>query len=684
MEKIAGQTNWTQRMDLLVATFILCIIAMMVIPLPPLLIDILIAGNIMLSIMVILTVMYISKAIDFSVFPSLLLMATIYRLALEVSTSRLILLGQGGDIGIVKAFGSFVVGGNYIVGIIIFAILTVVQLLVIVRGTTRVSEVAARFTLDSMPGKQMAIDADLNAGYITEEEAIKRRQEIRKEADFYGAMDGAAKFVQGDVIAAIVIIIINIIGGLIIGVIVRHEPLGDAVRAYTTYTIGCGLSAQIPAFLISTATGILVSRTSSEFSLGSDVIRQITSQRQALWITGGALFLLSFTPLPRIPLLTLACFCALLGYIMTRKEVKKKKEEELQKKKQELERVKKPEAVTSLLLVDPMELEIGYGLISFVDPEAGGDFLDRITMIRRQAALELGIVVPPIRIRDNIQIPKNEYIIKIRGTEVGKGSLKIEHFLIMGDRDMSKIEGEEGFEPTFGMPCKWIKGENKELAEEQGFTIVDPASVMATHLTEMIRRHSTTLLGRQEVKSLVDNVKEKYPSLVDELIPEPLSLGELQKVLHSLLSERVGIRDMVTILETLADWAGKTKEIGFLTEKTRQALSRQITHQHQTPDGRILVITIEPKLEERIAASIIKTEDGEKANISPQETNALLKSIQEAIGKEGAYQPVLLTSSRIRRCFRNIVAPYLPFISVLSYDEIEAGVKVTSIGMVSV
>ncbi len=678
------KSSWMQKTDFLVAIFILCVIGMMIIPLPPLLIDILIAGNIMLSIMVILTVIYISKTLEFSVFPSLLLMATVYRLALEVSTSRLILLGKGGEIGIVTTFGSFVVGGNYIVGIIIFAILTAIQLLVIVRGTTRVSEVAARFTLDSMPGKQMAIDADLNAGYITEGDAIKRRREIRQEADFYGSMDGAAKFVQGDVIAAIVIIIINIIGGLIIGVLVRHEPLSDALRDYTTYTIGCGLSAQIPAFLISVATGILVSRTSSEFSLGSDMIKQLTFQSPVLWITAAALFFLSLTPLPKAPLLIFACFCATLGYIMTREEKKKKIDEERQKKKEELEKVKKPEAVTSLLLVDPMELEVGYGLIPFIDPDAGGDFLDRITMIRRQSALEQGIVVPPIRIRDNIQLPKDTYAIKIRGVEIGRGSLKPEYFLAMGEGDLGKIPGDETKEPTFGMPCKWIKEENKELAEKEGFTVVDPASVMATHLTEIIRMHSTNLLGRQEVKSLVDNVKEKYPSLVEELIPEPLSLGELQKVLHSLLSERVSIRDMITILEALADWAGKTKEIGFLTEKVRQALSRQITSQYQTPDGQLLVITIDPKLEEKIGSSIVKTEEGERANISPSDVNNILKSLQEIMGKGGfAYQPVILTSTRIRRCFRNIITPYLPFISVLSYDEVEISVKVTSIGMVS-
>lgn len=686
MEGTISKTHWAQRTDVLVTIFILCVISMMVIPLPPLLIDILIAANIMLAIMVILTVFYIRKTIDFSVFPSLLLMTTVYRLALEVSTSRLILLGKGGEIGIIKTFGSFVVGGiggeNYVVGIIIFAILTIIQLLVIVRGTTRVSEVAARFTLDSMPGKQMAIDADLNAGYITEEEAIKRRQEIRQEADFYGSMDGAAKFVQGDVIAAIVIIIINIFGGLIIGVIVRHEPLADAARAYTTYTIGGGLSAQIPAFLISTATGILVSRSGSEISLSADMIGQLTSKSPILYVTGASLILLSFTPLPKLPLLIFACMCLSLGYIMTKKEEKKKSEEEMLKKKQELERVKKPEAVTSLLLTEPMELEVGYGLIPFIDPEQGGDFLDRITMIRRQTALDQGIVVPPIRIRDNIQLPKDVYVIKIRGTEIGRGSIKPEYFLVMGG-DLGKIPGEEGRDPTFNLPCKWIKGEDKELAEKEGFTVVDPASVMATHLTEGIKAYAKELLGRQEVKTLVDNVKEKYPTLVDELIPEPLSIGDLQKVLHQLLSERVSIRDMVTILETLADWIGKTKEIGFLVEKTRQRLSRQITAQYKSPAGELLVITIDPKLEERLQEKIKKTEEGERLLVSPGEINGILKSIQQIMGKAVAHQPIILTSPKIRRCFREIISPYLPFIPVLSYDEIDVNVKVSSIGMIS-
>ncbi|MEW6680933.1 MAG: flagellar biosynthesis protein FlhA, partial [bacterium] len=387
------------------------------------------------------------------------------------------------------------------------------------------------------------------------------------------------------------------------------------------------------------------------------------------------------TPLPKAPLLIFACFCDILGYIMTKQKKREEKEKELLEKKQELERVKKPEAVTSLLMVDPMELEVGYSLIPFIDPEQGGDFLDRITMIRRQSALEQGIVVPPIRIRDNIQLPKDTYVIKIRGTEVGRGSLKGEYFLAMGEGDITKIPGEEAKDPTFGLPCKWIKEENKELAEEEGFTVVDPASVMATHLTETIRKYATSLLGRQETKTLIDNIKEKYPSLVDELIPEPLSLGELQKVLHNLLSERVSIRDMVTILETLANWVNKTKEIGFLTEKVRQSLSRQITHQHQTADGRLLVITVNPALEEKIASVIQKTEEEERANLSPDEINNILKSLQGIMGKE-AQQCVILTSPRVRRVFRNIIMPYLPFTSVLSYDEIDVGVKVTSIGMI--
>ncbi|HAW50434.1 TPA: flagellar biosynthesis protein FlhA [bacterium] len=666
------QVSWMQKTDILVAVFILCVIAMMVVPLPPLLIDILIAGNIMLSMMIILTVIYVQKAIDFSVFPSLLLMATVYRLALEVSTSRMILLGRGGEIGIVTTFGSFVVGGNYIVGIIIFAILTIIQLIVIVRGTTRVSEVAARFTLDSMPGKQMAIDADLNAGYITEQEAIRRRFEIRKEADFYGSMDGAAKFVQGDVIAAIVIIIINIVGGLIIGVLIRHEPLEEAVRAYTTYTIGCGLSAQIPAFLISVATGILVSRSATDLTLGSDMIRQLTSKPTVLWVTAGGLFILSLTPLPKLPLIIFACLVGSLGYIMTQKEKKRAVEEEIIKRKEEIEKVKKPESVTTLLLVDPMELEIGYGLIPFVDPEQGGDFLDRITMIRRQAALEMGIVVPPIRIRDNIQLSKDTYVIKIRGVEVGGGILRPECFLAMGGEE--EVPGEATTDPTFGLPAIWVKEENKHLAEEAGYTVVDAPSVMATHLTEVIKNNATELLGRQETQTLVNNIKEKYPTLVDELIPEPLTIGELQKVLHNLLRERVSVRNMVTILETLADWVGKTKDIEFLTEKVRQALSRQITNQYQTPDGRLLVITIDPKLEERITSEAL----------SPAEINGILNSIRTIIGSQKpTHQPVILTSANTRKKIREVIMPYIPLIPILSYDEIAIGTRVTSIGTVS-
>jgi len=682
-EKKVTETSWTQKADVLVAIFVLCIIVMMVVPLPPLLIDILIGANIMLAMMTILTVMYIGKAIDFSVFPSLLLLSTVYRLALEVSSSRLILLGRGGEVGIINAFGSFVVGGNYVVGIIIFTILTVIQLLVIVRGTTRVSEVSARFTLDSMPGKQMAIDADLNAGYITEAEALKRRVEIRKEADFYGAMDGSAKFVQGDVIAAIVIIIINIIGGLVVGVIMRGEPLGDAIRAYTTYTIGCGLSAQIPAFLISVATGIIVSRAASDQSLGTDLTKQLTSQPPVLWITSGGLLLLAFTPLPKAPLLLLSGVSAMLGYIMSRTEKRKVVEEKEQAKKDELEKIKKPESVASLLMVDPMELEVGYGLIPFIDPEQGGDLLERITMLRRQSALEQGIIVPPIRIRDNVQIQPQTYIIKIRGVEVGRGVLKSEHYLAMKVKDDAPdIGGEETTEPTFGLPALWIGEEKKEYAAKEGYTVVDPPSVVATHLTEIIRRHSSELLGKQEVQTMVENIKEKYPTVVSELIPEHLTLGELQKVLQNLLKERVSIRNMVTILETLGDWAGKTKDATILTEKVRSALFRQITQQYQSPDGTLKVITIDPKLEEQIAISI----QGDRVVLEPALVGRIMKELQDMIGKAGrdGFLPVILATGRTRPYLVKLIQPVMPMMGVLSYDEIATEAKVVSVGMIRV
>ncbi|MFH1562579.1 MAG: flagellar biosynthesis protein FlhA [Nitrospirota bacterium] len=683
-QRVAPTLTWMQHADILVAIFILCIIVMLVIPLPPLFIDLSIALNLTLAMVIILSVTYLKKATEFSIFPSLLLITTVYRLAIEVSTSRIILNGMGQDIGIVRTFGTFVVGGNIVVGIVIFLILTVIQLLVIVRGTMRVSEVAARFTLDAMPGRQMAIDADLNAGYITEKEAADKRVEVRKEADFYGAMDGSARFVQGDVIASIVIAAINIIGGLSIGVLMRGESLGDAFRDYTTYTVGCALSAQIPAFLISVSTGLIVARAATQENLGTDFAKQLTSQPRVLWIATGALIFFMFTPLPKIPLLVVAGIIGTVAYLISKTVTVEEKKTLEEKKKKELEWLKKPESVASLLAMDPMELEIGYALIPLVDPEQGGDLLDRVTMIRRQTALELGIVTPPIRIRDNIQLKPNSYSIKIRGLEVGKGIIKLDKYLAMNPGAATeKIEGEPTMEPVYNSSAIWIKEDQREYAEQLKYTVVDPPTIISTHIQEIIRHHAPDLITRQDVQSLMDSLKQNYPTVVAELIPGQLTLGEVQKVLHNLLREGISIRDLLTITETLADWAPKTKDIGFLTEQARMSLSRQIMRRYLSKDGALSAITLHPNLENELANNIQQTPEGEQLVLDPAKLQKIIRAIQEEIKKSIMEEPVILCSPRIRRHIQNLMMRGLPQIGVLSYNEITSDIEVRSVGMVS-
>jgi flagellar biosynthesis protein FlhA len=671
--------------DILVAIGLLSIIIMMIIPVPPFMIDFFLAGNLTVAVVILLTVLYIEKTVDFSVFPALLLVTTVFRLALNVSTTRMILLGRGGEIAIIKAFGTFVVAGNYIVGIIIFLILIMIQFLVIVKGTTRVSEVAARFTLDAMPGKQMAIDADLNSGLITEQQAIERRNEIRREADFYGAMDGATKFVQGDVMAGLVITGVNIIGGLIIGVWMLGLSLPDAARTFTLLTVGDGLVSQIPSLLISVSTGLIVTRAASTDNLGVDLTRELTNYPKALLITSGALGFLALTPLPTLPLLAMSGFTGFLGYTLRKVKEAKKVEVVEKEKKEEIEKVKKPESVVSLLHVDPMELEIGYSLIPLVDPEQGGDLLDRVTMIRRQCALDLGIVVPPIRIRDNMQLKPNAYVIKIRGNEVARGEIKPDYYLAMNPGMVTEeLEGEETTEPAFGLPAIWITESQRERAEAAGYTVVDPPSIVATHLTEVIKRHAHEILSRQDTQVLIDNLKQNYPAIVEELIPNILTIGEVQKVLQNLLKERISIRDLVTILETLADYGVKTKNIEVLTKHVRIALSRQICNQYKSPDGTISVITLDPDLEEMLANSITEVEEEEKIIIEPQLLSKIIDRISQEMSKATTirYEFIILTSSRIRAPFKKLIANALPGVIVLAYNEITPDTKIQTLGMI--
>lgn len=687
MAEVRGTTSypWLKHSDILVAIALVMAVILMIIPVPTTLLDFLLAFNITFAILILLATFYIRRPLEFSVFPSLLLFTTLFRLGLNVSTTRWILL-QGYAGRIILAFGQFVVGGNYIVGAVIFLILFIIQFIVITRGAERVAEVAARFTLDAMPGKQMSIDADLNAGLIDEKEARRRREEIQREADFYGAMDGASKFVKGDAIAGVFITLVNIIGGLIIGVLQRGLPLSEALMTYTLLTVGDGLVAQIPALIISTATAVIVSRAAAEHDLGIELLRQITYHPRPLIIGASILGLFGAVPgLPTLPFLTLALLVGSMAYVMRRAAKMEKIKKIEEEKKKEEEEVRKPESVLSLLQVDPMEIEIGYSLIPLVDPKQGGDLLDRITMIRRQIAIELGLVVPPIRIRDNMQLKPNEYVIKIRGVEVGRGELIVDYYLAMNPGTAKeKIEGIETKEPAFGLPALWIPPEQRERAEWLGYTVVDPPAVLATHLTEIIKRHAAELLTRQEVQNLIDLVKGQHPALIEEL-NRALSLGDIQKVLQGLLREGVPIRDLVTIFETLADYGRLIKDIDLLIEYVRQALSRQISKMYQTSEGFIPVVTLGPELEEQIKSSIQRTEAGISLAMDPRKVRGIVEKIAVEVEKLASlgYHPVLLCHPSVRPYLRKILEGVLPQVAVISYNEVASGVEIRSMGMVS-
>ncbi len=680
--------KWYQQTDILIAIGVIAIILMLIIPLPSFLLDMLIAVDLMIAIIILLTVMYIRKATDFSIFPSLLLITTVYRLALNVSSTRLILLkGSAFNVHIIKAFGDFVVGGNYVVGFIIFLILVAVQFIVITKGATRVSEVAARFTLDAMPGKQMSIDADLNAGIITEEEAIKRRLALQREAEFYGAMDGASKFVQGDVKVGLVITLINIIGGLIVGTVMRGEQIGSALKTYTLLTVGDGLVAQIPALLISTATGIIVTRAVSDGSLGEDMAKQMTTEPKSIFIASGFLFIIAFLPgFPTLPLLFLSIATAVIGYqIITIKREEREKLEKEEKMKA-TEAKKEPASMKNLLQVDPLEVEIGYNLIPLVLPEQGGDLLERITMIRRQTAMELGLLVPPIRIRDNMKIPPDEYSVLVKGVPVAHGKIKVDKYMAMDHTGTAeKIKGEETTEPAFGLPALWINEADREKAELAGYTVVDPPTIIATHLTEVIKTYGYELLGRQEVQNILDNIKESNPALVDEVL-KVTTIGVIQKVLRNLLKERVSIRDMVTILEAIADYAGSIKNVDLLTEYVRASLKRQITKTYVDENNKLRVITIDPELENLMAESIEENEEGMISGLPPDVIDKIInraKDIVSKLPKDGS-NIIFLTSATIRSLLYDILERVIPNVVVLSYNEIESNVYLENLGTLSI
>lgn len=672
--------------DVLIACAIVMIVVMMIIPLPTVLLDLLLCLNITIGLIVVMVAVYNTEPLEFSVFPSLLLLTTLFRLALNVSSTRLILLeGYAGEV--ILSFGNFVVGGNAIIGFIMFVILIIIQFIVITRGSERVAEVAARFTLDAMPGKQMSIDADLNTGAITDQEAKERRMKIQKEADFYGAMDGASKFVKGDAIAAIIIIVINILGGFIIGVVQKNMDILQALQTYTLLTVGEGLINQIPALLISTATGIIVTRAASDSNLGADLTGQLMSNKRVYFIITGVLLFLALVPgLPGIPFMALAVGCFAIGYNLHKTTESEVEGQMAQQEEKEKEEIKKPENIISLLQVDPMELEIGYSLIPLVDAGQGGDLLDRIVMIRRQCALEMGLVVPTIRIRDNIQIKPNAYIVKLKGIEIARGELLLDHYLAMNSGTVfEEVSGIETVEPAFGLPALWITEEQREQAELNGYTVVDAVSVLATHLTEVIKSYASEILGRQETQNLIDSVKQNNASLVDELIPNLMSVGDAQKVLANLLRERVSIRDMVTIMEVLADYAKLTKDTEILTEYVRHSLARQITKQN-IQNNILPCVTLDPALENAISSAVQRTEHGSYVSLDPAQMQRLLQALNAELPKltNLGYQPIVLTSPAVRLYFRKLIERSVPSLIVLSHAEIESSAEIQVLGVVKV
>ncbi|MBL0388928.1 flagellar biosynthesis protein FlhA [Tumebacillus sp. ITR2] len=672
--------------DLGVIGAVIGIVVMMVIPMPTFLLDFLLIINLSIALTILLVAMNTKEPLDFAIFPSLLLLTTLFRLALNVSSTRSILSsGEAGDV--IHTFGTFVIGGNAVVGFIVFLILVIIQFIVITKGSERVAEVAARFTLDAMPGKQISIDADLNAGLLNEKEAREKRTKIAREADFYGAMDGASKFVKGDAIAGMIIVAINIIAGFVIGVAMRGESATQAMQNYTILSVGDGLVSQIPALLISTATGLVVTRAASDNNLSDDISKQLLAYPKMLFIVGGVIAMMGvFTPIGVLKTWPVAGLIAYGGFQMQRSMKLETIRELEQVEENKNEEVRSPESVISLIQVDPIEFEFGYALIPLADVNQGGDLLDRVIMIRRQFAMEMGLVVPVIRIRDNIQLRPNEYVIKIKGNEVARGELLLDHYLAMSPGfDDENIVGIPTKEPAFGLPALWVADNMREQAEFSGYTVVDPPSVVATHLTEVLRKHASELLGRQETKQLIDSLRETYPALVDEVVPNQMSIGEVQKVLINLLREKVSIRDLVTILEALADYVGYTKDTDILTEYVRQALSRQITNQYKAGGGPLKVITLSPNVEKLLLDNIQGSDQGTYLALDPRVSQQIYQKLAEQVQvvTNLGHPPLLLTSPNTRMHVRKLIERVLPDVAVLSFNELDTTVDVQSGGVVN-
>lgn len=670
--------------DLSVLLAVILIIIMLVIPLPGWLLSIFILSNISLALLVILVSMNTQEALQFSIFPSLLLLLTLFRLGLNVSTTRSI-LSKADAGGVVDTFGSFVIGNNPLVGFVVFIILVIIQYIVITKGAERVSEVSARFTLDAMPGKQMSIDADMNAGLITEFEAKERREKVEQEADFHGAMDGASKFVKGDAIAGIIIVIINIIFGIIIGMVQMDLSFSESINTFMRLTVGDGLVSQIPALLIATATGIVVTRITTEGNLGTDVTGQLLQYPTLLFIAGGTIFLLGLTPINFLLTTFISIFLIATGYYLLQSTRKPPAIKEEESDGEDGAHMQAPENMMSMLRIDPIEFEFGYSLIPLVDKGQGGDLLDRIVMIRKQLAAEFGMVIPVVRIRDNIQLAPNEYQLKMKGNVMTEGELLLDHYLAMSpDPEDDSIEGIATKEPAFGLPAKWINEDKKDEAELFGYTVVDPPSVVSTHLTEVIKQHIHELLGRQETKELIDHLREEYAILVDEVTPEPLPVGDVQKVLSKLLQENISIRNLPVIFETLADFAKMTNDTNLLTEYTRQSLSRQITKQYTDEQNQLSVITAAPNVEEAMTVNIKQTEQGSYLNMEPKEQEAIIQNASKEVEKASLKHDsvIILCSPGIRLYLKQLLERALPQVAVLSFNELEPDVNVQSVGMV--
>jgi len=689
-EQKLNQIPWldklTARADIVVALAAVGVVVLMIIPIPSGLLDILISLNITLALIVLMVAMYTERPLDFSVFPGLLLLLTLFRLGINVASTRMI-LGFGFAGKVIASFGNFVVAGSYVVGIVIFFILVIINFMVITKGSGRIAEVAARFTLDAMPGKQMAVDADMNNGLIDEDEARHRREDIRREADFYGAMDGAAKFVRGDAMAGIIITFINILGGLLIGVVQRDMTFGQAATTYTLLTIGDGLVSQIPALIISTSAGIIVSRAASEMNMGREFAGQLLIHPRAAFITSGVLFFFAIVPgMPTLPFLVLAVGTGYIG-LMTRRS--KAAYQQTAIVRQDQKPKSEQEKIEDYLYVDPMELEIGYGLIPLVDKEQEGDLLNRITMIRKQQAIHMGLVIPPIRIRDNIQLKPNEYVIKIRGNEVARGDLRLGHFLALNPGTAAeKVDGIATKEPTYGLPALWISKNNKDRAENAGYTVVEPTAVLATHIVEVIKSNSHKLLTRKDVNKLIENLKADNPTVVEELVPNMMTVGGVHKVLQKLLKESVPIRDLGTIMETLADYAPMSKDPEVLVEYVRYSLAPTITQKFQDDDGKIYSLTLDPEVEQLISEAAQQA--GRQGHfgvvdLPPQTINAVYTSLSQLVEKmtSKGRQPILVTSPTVRQAFRRLTEPVLPQLIVLSYGELLVNVQVESVGVVN-